>query len=64
MKNKQPTIRQFQLVQALARYQSLSLVAEKLFISQPSVSIQLKNLSERGGWFVPVCKALCTICLR
>lgn len=46
---KQPTIRQFQLVQALARYQSLSLVAEKLFISQPSVSIQLKNLSELIG---------------
>lgn len=49
MNNKQPTIRQLQLVQALARYQSLSLVAEKLFISQPSVSIQLKNLSELIG---------------
>ncbi|MGB1198862.1 MAG: LysR family transcriptional regulator [Thalassotalea sp.] len=49
MNNKQPTIRQLQLVQALARYQRLSLVAEKLFISQPSVSIQLKNLSELIG---------------
>ncbi|PQJ53330.1 LysR family transcriptional regulator [Psychrosphaera saromensis] len=47
--NRQPTIRQFQLVQALARYQSLSVVAEKLHISQPSVSIQLKNLSDILG---------------
>ncbi|GLX78251.1 LysR family transcriptional regulator [Thalassotalea insulae] len=46
---KQPTIRQLQLIQALARYRSLSVVAEKLFISQPSVSIQLKNLSELIG---------------
>lgn len=46
---KQPTIRQLQLVQALARYQSVSIVAEKLFISQPSVSIQLKNLSDLIG---------------
>jgi DNA-binding transcriptional LysR family regulator len=37
------------LVQALARYQSLSVVAEKLHISQPSVSIQLKNLSDLLG---------------
>ncbi|MBU2893189.1 LysR family transcriptional regulator [Colwellia sp. D2M02] len=49
MSVKQPTIRQLQLVQALARYQSLSVVAEKLFISQPSVSIQLKNLSDLLG---------------
>ncbi|XQW86432.1 LysR substrate-binding domain-containing protein [Thalassotalea piscium] len=49
MNAKQPTIRQLQLVQALARYHSLSVVAEKLFISQPSVSIQLKNLSELIG---------------
>lgn len=47
--NRQPTIRQLQLVQALARYQSLSVVAEKLHISQPSVSIQLKNLSDLLG---------------
>ena len=47
--NRQPTIRQLQLVQALARYHSLSVVAEKLHISQPSVSIQLKNLSELIG---------------
>ncbi|WP_206486196.1 LysR family transcriptional regulator [Thalassotalea sp. G2M2-11] len=49
MSVKQPTIRQLQLIQALARYQSLSLVAEKLYISQPSVSIQLKNLSDLVG---------------
>ncbi len=49
MRTKQPTIRQLQLIQALARYRSLSVVAEKLFISQPSVSIQLKNLSELIG---------------
>ncbi|MEW6983965.1 LysR substrate-binding domain-containing protein [Colwelliaceae bacterium 6471] len=49
MSVKQPTIRQLQLIQALARYKSLSVVAEKLFISQPSVSIQLKNLSELVG---------------
>lgn len=55
MNIKQPTIRQLQLVQALARYQSLSVVAEKLFISQPSVSIQLKNLSELIG--LPVYQA-------
>lgn len=47
--NRQPTIRQLQLIQALARYKSLSLVAENLHISQPSVSIQLKNLSELIG---------------
>ncbi|WP_448212561.1 LysR substrate-binding domain-containing protein [Colwellia sp. MEBiC06753] len=46
---RHPTIRQLQLIQALARYQSLSLVAENLYISQPSVSIQLKNLSELIG---------------
>lgn len=39
--NRQPTMRQLQLVQALARDQSLSVVAENLHISQPSVSIQL-----------------------
>ena len=47
--NRQPTMRQLQLVQALARDQSLSVVAENLHISQPSVSIQLKNLSELIG---------------
>lgn len=47
--NRQPTIRQLQLIQALARYKSLSVVADKLHISQPSVSIQLKNLSELIG---------------
>ena len=47
--NRQPTMRQLQLIQALARDQSLSVVAENLHISQPSVSIQLKNLSELIG---------------
>ncbi|MBA6415510.1 LysR family transcriptional regulator [Colwellia sp. 6M3] len=47
--NRQPTMRQLQLIQALARYQSLSVVAENLHISQPSVSIQLKNLSDLIG---------------
>lgn len=41
-----PTLRQLQVLQALAEYKKISLVAEKLFISQPSVSIQLKKLSE------------------
>ena len=43
--NRLPTLRQLQILQALAQYKNISLVAEKLFISQPSVSIQLKNLS-------------------
>jgi len=47
--NRQPTMRQLQLIQALARYKNLSVVAETLHISQPSVSIQLKNLSELIG---------------
>lgn len=46
MKQRLPTLRQLQILQALAEYKNISLVAEKLFISQPSVSIQLKNLSE------------------
>lgn len=44
--NRLPTLRQLQILQALAEYKNITLVAEKLFISQPSVSIQLKNLSE------------------
>jgi len=47
--NRQPTMRQLQLIQALARHKNLSVVAENLHISQPSVSIQLKNLSELIG---------------
>ncbi|MBU2869496.1 LysR family transcriptional regulator [Colwellia sp. E2M01] len=46
MNNRTPTLRQLQILQALAEYKNISLVAEKLFISQPSVSIQLKKLSE------------------
>lgn len=44
--NKLPTLRQLQILQALAEFKNITLVAEKLFISQPSVSIQLKNLSD------------------
>jgi DNA-binding transcriptional LysR family regulator len=44
--NRLPTLRQLKLIQELARYQSISQVAEVLHISQPSVSIQLKNLSD------------------
>lgn len=47
--NHLPTLRQLQLIQALQRYQSISRVAEELHISQPSVSIQLKNLSDLIG---------------
>ncbi|WP_111977850.1 LysR family transcriptional regulator [Algibacillus agarilyticus] len=46
MQNRTPTLRQLQILQALAHYKNISLVAQKLFISQPSVSIQLKKLSE------------------
>ncbi|NTS76105.1 LysR family transcriptional regulator [Catenovulum sp. SM1970] len=46
LSNRQPTFRQLQLIRALAQYKNISAVAEKLHISQPSVSIQLKNLSE------------------
>ena len=46
MINRTPTLRQLQILQALAEYKKISLVAEKLFISQPSVSIQLKKLTE------------------
>jgi DNA-binding transcriptional LysR family regulator len=42
-------MRQLQLIQALAKYKNLTIVAENLHISQPSVSIQLKNLSELIG---------------
>ena len=44
--NRVPTLRQLQLLMALAEYQSLSAVAEQLHISQPSVSIQLKKLAD------------------
>lgn len=46
MPNRQPTLRQLQLIQALAQYKSISVVAQQLHVSQPSVSIQLKNLSD------------------
>jgi len=46
VKNRTPTLRQLQILQALAKYKKISLVADKLFISQPSVSIQLRKLSE------------------
>ncbi|QOL25362.1 LysR family transcriptional regulator [Thalassotalea sp. LPB0316] len=47
--NRTPTIRQLQLFSALVETQSVSKTAERLFIAQPSVSIQLKKLSELLG---------------
>jgi len=44
-----PTLRQLQIFLALAEYKTVSRVAEALHISQPSVSIQLKNLTEVFG---------------
>lgn len=44
-----PTIRQLQLVQALDEFKSISKVAQEMHISQPSVSIQLKKVSELIG---------------
>ena len=41
-----PTTRQLQLLKALAHYKSVSQVAQHLHVSQPSVSIQLKQLKE------------------
>jgi len=46
MLNRMPTLRQLQIFIALAEYKNISRVAEALHISQPSVSIQLKNLTE------------------
>lgn len=43
---KAPTLRQLQIFSALVDTKSVSKVAQQLHISQPSVSIQLKNLSE------------------
>lgn len=43
---KSPTLRQLEIFSALVESQSVSKVAELLHISQPSVSIQLKNLGE------------------
>lgn len=42
-----PSIRQLQLFSTLAEHLSISKVAEILHISQPSVSIQLKKMSEQ-----------------
>ena len=44
-----PTIRQLQLFSALVETQSVSKTAERLYIAQPSVSIQLKKLTELLG---------------
>ena len=44
-----PSIRQFQLFSCLVNTLSISKVAEQLHISQPSVSIQLKKMSEQLG---------------
>ncbi|GLX84877.1 transcriptional regulator [Thalassotalea loyana] len=47
--NRTPTIRQLQLFSALVETQSVSKVAQRMYIAQPSVSIQLKKLSELLG---------------
>lgn len=47
--NRLPTLRQLQLIQALHDHKSISGVAQSLHISQPSVSIQLKKVSELIG---------------
>lgn len=44
--NRTPTIRQLQLFAMLVETKSVSKTAERMFIAQPSVSIQLKKLSE------------------
>lgn len=49
MANRTPTLRQLQIFLALSEHQNISRVAEVLHISQPSVSIQLKNLTEVLG---------------
>ena len=46
---RMPTLRQLQILLALAEHNNISRVAEALHISQPSVSIQLKNLTELFG---------------
>ncbi|MGJ8692668.1 MAG: LysR family transcriptional regulator [Thalassotalea sp.] len=49
MNNRTPTLRQLQIFLALAEHKNISHVAEALHISQPSVSIQLKNLTDVLG---------------
>ncbi|BCE01416.1 LysR family transcriptional regulator [Marinicellulosiphila megalodicopiae] len=44
-----PTLRQLQIFMALADEKNISKVAQSLHISQPSVSIQLKNLTDLIG---------------
>ena len=46
MPKRLPTLRQMQILLALAEHKNISRVAAVLHISQPSVSIQLKNLTE------------------
>jgi DNA-binding transcriptional LysR family regulator len=49
MANRTPTLRQLQIFLALSEHKNISRVAEALQISQPSVSIQLKNLTDVLG---------------
>jgi DNA-binding transcriptional LysR family regulator len=49
MNNRTPTLRQLQIFLALAEQKNISRTAEYLHISQPSVSIQLKNLADVLG---------------
>lgn len=46
MPKRMPTLRQLEIFLALAEHKNISRVAETLHISQPSVSIQLKNLTD------------------
>jgi DNA-binding transcriptional LysR family regulator len=49
MANRTPTLRQLQIFLALSEHKNISRVADALHISQPSVSIQLKNLTDVLG---------------
>ena len=46
MPNRTPTLRQLEILLALDEHKTISKVAQNLHISQPSVSIQLKNLAD------------------
>ncbi len=44
-----PTLRQLQVFEAVARHRSFSRAAEELHLSQPGVSMQVKQLDEMAG---------------
>ena len=43
------TIVQLEYLVAVAQYGSFSVAAEKCFVTQPSLSVQIKNLEEELG---------------